>query len=124
MVNDLLRIAKKANRLRNNTDAMTLRQNLQFALVGWVAGLCSVLAIALIIFPVFFGISKSISTLPDLVAFALVALLVSPAALLGGLIGSRATREGGRSGQLIMAAVVGIMAAVPLSCVAFYYTGW
>ena len=103
---------------------MTIRQNLLFALTGWVAGLCSILAIALIIFPIFFGISKSIRTLPDLLAFALVVLLVSPAALLGGLIGSRATREGGRNGQLIMAAVVGIIAAVPLSCIAFWYTGW
>jgi hypothetical protein len=103
---------------------MTLRDNLLFALTGWAAGLCSILAIALIIFPVFFGISKSIRALPDLLAFLLVVLLVSPAALAGGLIGSRVTKEGGRSTQLIMAAVVGIMAAVPLSCIAFWYTGW
>jgi hypothetical protein len=103
---------------------MTIRQNLLFALVGWAVGVCSVLGIALIVFPVFFGISKSIRTLPDLLAFALVVVLVSPATLLGGLIGGRALKEGGRSGQLIMAAVVGVMAAVPLSCIAFYYTGW
>jgi hypothetical protein len=103
---------------------MTIRQNLLFALVGWVVGLCCILAIALIVFPVFFGISKSISTLPDLLAFALVVALVSPATLLGGLLGGRALKEGGRSGQLIMAAVVGVIAAIPLSCVAFYYTGW
>ena len=103
---------------------MTIRQNLVFALVGWVVGLCSILAIALIVFPVFFGISKAIRTLPDLLAFALVALLVSPAALIGGLVGGRALKEGGRTGQLIMAALFGIIAAVPLSCIAFYYTGW
>jgi hypothetical protein len=103
---------------------MTIRQNLVFALVGWVVGLCCILGIALIIFPVFFGISKSISTLPDLLAFLLVVVLVSPFTLLGGLIGGRALKEGGRSGQIIMAAVVGVIAAVPLSCIAFYYTGW
>jgi hypothetical protein len=54
----------------------------------------------------------------------LVVILVSPATLLGGLIGGRALKEGGRTGQLIMAAVVGVIAAIPLSCIAFYYTGW
>jgi hypothetical protein len=103
---------------------MTIRQNLVFALVGWVVGLCCILGIALIVFPVFFGISKTIATLPDLLAFLLVVILVSPATMLGGLIGGRALKEGGRTGQMIMAAVVGVIAAVPLSCVAFYYTGW
>jgi hypothetical protein len=103
---------------------MTIRENLLFALTGWIVGLCCILGIALIVFPVFFGISKSISTLPDLLAFVLVVILVSPAALLGGLLGGRALKEGGRTGQLIMAGVVGAIAAVPLSCIAFYYTGW
>jgi hypothetical protein len=103
---------------------MTMRRNLLFALIGWVAGLCSILGMALIVFPILLGIRKSISTAPDLLAFALVLLLVSPAALLGGLIGGRVPREGGRSGQLIMAAVVAIIAAVPVSCILFWYTGW
>src|SRR5262245_16949393 len=103
---------------------MTFRDNLLFALTGWAAGLCCVLGIALVVFPIFFGISKSISTLPDLLAFVLVVILVSPAALLGGLIGGRAVKEGGGHGQLSMAGVVGMIAAVPLSCIAFYYTGW
>jgi hypothetical protein len=101
-----------------------MRQNLLFALTGWVAGLCSILGVALIVFPALLGTSKSIRTVPDLLALALVVLLVSPAALAGGLIGSRVSKEGGRSGQMIMAAVVAIIAAVPLSCVAFWYTGW
>ena len=84
---------------------MSIRQNLTFALIGWVASLSSVFGIALIAFPVFFGISRSIRTLPDLLAFALVALLISPAALLGGLVGGRALKEGGRTGQLIMPAI-------------------
>jgi hypothetical protein len=103
---------------------MTIRQNLLFALTGWVAGVCGIAATALLVFPALLGTPKSIRSLPDLLAFALVMLLVSPAALLGGLIGGRAPREGGRVGQLIMAAIVAVVAAVPLSCVAFWYTGW
>jgi hypothetical protein len=82
------------------------------------------LATALIVFPALLGTPKSLRTWPDLFVFALVLLVVSPAALLGGLIGSRAPREGGRGVQLLMAAIVGVIAAVPLSCVAFWYTGW
>jgi hypothetical protein len=103
---------------------MTMRQNLVFALTGWLAGLCSIVGVALLVFPALLGTPKSIRTAPDLFVFVLVVLLVSPAALVGGLIGGRTPKEGGQSVQLIMAAVVAVIAAVPLSCVAFWYTGW
>src|SRR5215510_774917 len=103
---------------------MTMRENLLFALTGWVAGLCSTLGVALVAFPAVMGDTRSISTWPDLLLFGLIVLLISPFTLVGGLLGGRVPREGGRSGQLIMAAIIAMVAAVPFSCVAFWYTGW
>src|SRR5262245_42392634 len=68
---------------------MTMRENLLFALTGWVAGLCSALAVALVVFPALLGETKSISTWPDLLFFGLIVLLISPFTLAGGLIGGR-----------------------------------
>ena len=43
-----------------------------FALIGWVAGLGSILGVALLVFPALLGTPKSIRTGADLLAFALV----------------------------------------------------
>ena len=61
---------------------------------------------------------------PFLLILALILLIVSPAALVGGLVGGRLPKEGGQLGQLIMAAICGIIVAVPLSCAGFWVSGW
>jgi hypothetical protein len=103
---------------------MTLRENLLFALTGWLAGVCIMLGVGFIIFPALVGTPHSFGAGPDRFILLLVVLLVSPAALVGGLVGGRLPKEGGQFGQLLMAAIAGIMAAVPVSCVGFWYTGW
>ena len=59
-----------------------------------------------------------------LLILAVILLIVSPAALVGGLVGGRLPKEGGQLGQLIMAAICGIIVAVPLSCAGFWVSGW
>jgi hypothetical protein len=103
---------------------MTLREHLLFAFTGWLAGVCVMLGVGFIIFPALVGTPHSFGAGADRLILGLVVLLVSPAALVGGLVGGRLPKEGGRVGQLLMAAIAGVIAAVPLSCVGFWYTGW
>jgi acid phosphatase family membrane protein YuiD len=49
----------------------------------------------------------------------------SPAALVGGLIGSRVPKEGGQTEQFIMAAIFGVILALPFACMGlWFFTGW
>lgn len=103
---------------------MSMRENVLFALTGWVAGLLITLGVGMILFPAVEGITHSLRTGPDPILFAFVVLLVSPTTLLGGLIGGRMPKEGGPGGQYLMAAILGIVASLPFSCLSFWYTGW
>jgi hypothetical protein len=101
-----------------------MRENLLFAGVGWVTGVLLALVVAFVIFPAFDGSWRGAFAATNLLILGLVLLVVSPAALAGGFAGSRIPREGGRSVQLIMAAICGVLLAMPLSCVLLWYTGW
>ncbi len=103
---------------------MTIRSSLLFALVGWLAGLCATLGIGFVIFPALMGNPPALGLGAQLLILGAVLLLVTPAALIGGLIGGRLPQEGGKSGQLVMAGILGVMAALPFSCVGFWYSGW
>ncbi|HEX5691428.1 MAG TPA: hypothetical protein VFX76_15545, partial [Roseiflexaceae bacterium] len=104
--------------------AMGARDNMIFAGIGWLAGICLMLAIGFVIFPALDGVRRPCLGMPDVLILGLVLLLVTPFALAGGLVGARLPREGGRNSQLIMAAICGILLAVPLSCLVFWYSGW
>lgn len=55
----------------------------------------------------------------------LVALLVAPFSSLGGLVGSRIAMEGGEGEQKLMAAIGGVLIAVPLTCFGLWqFSGW
>jgi hypothetical protein len=103
---------------------MRLRYNLFFAGIGWLAGVCLMLASGFVIFPALDGDKRPVFGMPDVLILGLVLLLVTPAALAGGLVGARLPREGGRNSQLLMAAICGVLLAVPLSCLVFWYSGW
>ena len=103
---------------------MKMREHLLFAGVGWIAGLCSTLGLALIIIPAIIGGEQAYSRGPGLLILALILLIVTPAALVGGIVGGRLPKEGGQLGQLIMAAICGMIVAVPLSCAGFWVSGW
>lgn len=100
-----------------------MRQNLVFALTGWVAGILSTLAVGLLVLPNTIGSPRVFDT-PELLGLALVLVVVSPVALAGGLIGGHLPKEGGTADQIVMAVLLGVVLAAPMSCVSFYYTGW
>jgi hypothetical protein len=55
----------------------------------------------------------------------LVAVVVAPFSIVGGLVGSRIAIEGGEGEQKIMAAIGGVVAALPLTCYGLWqFSGW
>lgn len=102
---------------------MKLRQNLLFALTGWVVGILITLAMGLFILPATIGGPPTFET-PDLLLLTFVVLVVSPFALAGGVIGGHLPKEGGRGDQIFMAIMLALVLAAPFSCIAFYYSGW
>jgi hypothetical protein len=103
---------------------MNLRQQVVFAFAGWLAGVGMLLAVAFVIFPAVLGGTRFSGSAAELLILGIVGVVASVAALLGGVIGGRVVSEGGYRGQIIMAALVGALLALPVSCVAFWYTGW
>lgn len=108
---------------------MKIPRPLAFALTGWVVGAVVIVGVGLYwptIFPAivmnqhYYGSGPG---LPAIIGMALV--FASPAALVGGLIGSRIPREGGRTEQFVMAAIVGVILALPCACMGlWFFTGW
>ena len=103
---------------------MKMRQHALFACIGWIAGVGSTLGMGFVIFPAIVPGTHFAGTGLDWLILGLVAIPASTAALIGGLVGGRLANEGGRNTQLLMAALIGVMLAMPVSCVAFWVTGW
>jgi hypothetical protein len=106
-----------------------LTANLRFALTGWVAGVAATLGLGLLwprLMPAFVNVEHYYGAGPGLVTIlAIVLLLASPGAAVGGLVGSRVPREGGRTEQQVAAAIAGILLAMPFACYGlWFFTGW
>lgn len=99
---------------------MTLRRYLLFAGLGWLAAAGMVLALGVCSVAVFPGIvrfagaSVTLLGLPSVVLVPL--LLASLPGMVGGLLGGRIPIEGGAQDQWQMAAICGVLAAVPFAC--------
>ncbi len=108
---------------------MKIRKALTFALTGWLVGAILVVAIgfawpkifpAIVIVEHYYGAGPSMLTI---IVFSI--LLASPGGLIGGWIGSRIPREGGRTEQFYMAGIMGIIFSVPFACMMlWFFTGW
>ncbi len=108
---------------------MNIRRHLSFAFAGWVAGALATLGLGLlwpVIVPAIVRIEHYYGAGPGLpLILALVLIFASPAALVGGLIGSRLPKEGGRAEQMIVAALMGVILALPFGCWGlWFFTGW
>lgn len=103
---------------------MKFRQHLLFALTGWLAGALTTLGCGLLgpmVFPGIMRVSQSYGTAPSLpLILGNVLLLVSPTALLGGLIGGRLPKEGGPRDQILTALIFGSLMALPCACVGLW----
>jgi len=106
-----------------------LRASLGFALLGWMAGAAATLILGVLwrwMMPAIVNLEHYYGAGPGLpVILAIVALLASPAGLVGGLIGSRIPREGGRLEQQVAAMIAGVLLALPFACYGlWFFTGY
>jgi hypothetical protein len=106
-----------------------MSRNLSYALTGWLGGVVITLVMGFVwpqIFPGIVNVEHYYGDGPGLITIIGIALLViSPASLVGGLIGGRVSLEGGEIGQRLIAAIFGIVFTIPFDCVVFlYFTGF
>ena len=103
---------------------MSISKNLRYPIAGWVAGVVTILLLYWIWPAIFPGIVNADHYDAPQTSFLFilgVAILVAtPAALIGGLLGSRAPREGGRTEQTIVAALVGGLLTLPFACMTLW----
>lgn len=101
---------------------MKLAALVRFALTGWIAGVLSLVALSLVwpaFFPGFVNYQHydPTSPAPNLTVIVLIDLAAaSLPAIIGGVIGGRIPKEGGSRQQLLVAAILGIILAVPVGC--------
>ncbi len=103
---------------------MAFQHYLRFAGIGWLSGIFWIMFLAFVILPNTFGSSSSLSTPADQLTLGLALLIITPEALLGGIIGGRIMREGGTTSQALMAAVIGAVFTIPVACISLWYLGW
>ncbi len=106
-----------------------MTRNISYALSGWLAGVVTISVLGFawqFIFPAIVNVEHYYGAGPGLLAIIGIAiLLISPAALVGGLIGGRVSIEGGDMQQRLIAAIFGVVFSIPCGCVTFlYFTGW
>jgi hypothetical protein len=102
---------------------------LSYAFTGWLAGAIATLGLGLawpIIFPAIVRPENYYGAGPGLLQIlAIVLVLATPAALVGGLVGSRLSIEGGERGQRLITIIFGIIFSLPCSCYGFwFFTGF
>jgi hypothetical protein len=102
-------------------ETMPIREQLLWALIGWLVGIGSVFAVGLVILPI---VLPTRAVGGEWILFGIVLLIVSPFALLGGWVGGRLPREGGRGSQRTFAALSGLLLSMPATCITFWYAGW
>lgn len=107
----------------------SISEYLSSALTGWIAGVLGTLVFGLawtIIFPAIVNPEHYYGPGPGLpLIIGLAALWATPGALIGGLIGGRVAREGGKWTQRGLAAIFGILLSLPCSCYSLWvFTGY
>ena len=108
---------------------MKIIRYIAFALTGWIVGVIAILVIGAVwpsIFPAIIQNGHYYGAGPSLSAIIIMAILfATPAALVGGIIGSVIPKEGGKQEQYIMAGIISILLALPFSCLClWFFTGW
>jgi hypothetical protein len=106
-----------------------MSRNISYALTGWLAGVLTTLVLGFVwpkIFPGIINVEHYYGAGPNLIAIiGINLLLMSPASLIGGLIGGRVSLEGGEMGQRLIAVIFGAIFTIPFNCVGFlFFTGY
>ena len=78
------------------------------------------------IFPAFVNVENYYGDGPGLfTVIGITWLVMTPASLVGGLLGGRASIEGGEVSQRMIAVIFGVVFTVPFGCAVFlFFTGW
>ena len=96
-----------------------------FLLTGWLAEVAAIVLIGVAwpsVFPSGLKLAEFYGSAYGFPLVVLTAVIIgTPAAIVGGLLGSRIPREGGEREQFIAAATGGILLALPFSCLVLYY---
>ena len=110
---------------------MRLAALLRFAAAGWVAGMLGLLLLSFAwpsIFPGFVNYQHYDlqGPPPNLVLIVLTILAAaSLPAIVGGVVGGQIPKEGGQRQQWLMAAIFGVIFAVPCGCLGLWlYSGY
>lgn len=103
---------------------MKILQHLFNALVGWIVGLLITVGFAFLWLNIIPVIDRTGQGASLLVVLRSILIMVSPAAIIGGLIGGRMPKEGGRKNQFLAAAIFGLLFPLPFACYLFWYLGW
>jgi len=106
-----------------------MSRNISYALTGWLAGVMTLLIMGFLwpqVFPGIVNVEHYYGDGPNLITIIGIALLVmTPASLIGGLIGGRVSIEGGEGSQRLIAVVFGSLFTMPFACVVLmYFTGF
>ncbi|MBX0326261.1 hypothetical protein K2Z83_00950 [Oscillochloris sp. ZM17-4] len=103
---------------------MKLGRMLLFACIGWLAGALIMIFLAFVVSPAVMGRPHSIQDPLDRIVLGMALLGMTPGALAGGVVGGRMIHEGDGRSQLLMAALIGLVAAIPFGCFGFWLLGW
>lgn len=108
---------------------MKIPRPMTFALTGWMVSVVAIIGVGLYwptAFPAIVENQHYYGAGPAMpVIIGIVLLIASPAALVGGWVGSRVPREGGATEQHIMAAIMGMIFSLPFACSGlWFFTGW
>lgn len=106
-----------------------MSRNLSYALTGWLGGVATTIVLGLlwpIIFPAIINVENYYGEGPGLLTIIGITLLVmTPASLVGGIVGGRASIEGGEVSQRMISVIFGVVFTVPFGCAVFlFFTGF
>lgn len=103
---------------------MNILKNLRYPIAGWIAGVVAILGLSWVWPAVFPGIVQAehydAPEVPLAFIIGVTLLIATPAALVGGFLGSRLPREGGSTEQTIVAALVGAILVIPFGCASLW----
>ncbi len=102
---------------------MKIGNYLRWAGIGWLMGVGALLIVGYLILPAVIG-SEPTTQPGTLAILTIVLLIVSPCAIVGGIAGGRLQVEGGSGSGFMLAAIGGLCAAIPFSCIGFWVNGW
>lgn len=104
-------------------------RTISYAFAGWVGGVGAALILGLawpIIFPAIVRPEHYYGDGLGLLQVLVIAIIVAtPAALVGGIVGSRISREGGAGAQRMLAIIFGVIFSISFSCyILWLFTGF